>query len=187
MSFRILVGGEEVKVIDQQVTRVSVMTSSGVRSEFGIADEGAIDLIITTAQPGGPQRLDHLEALRRKEESERVAGLPAGQEEYIVPKDLNTTQGDHSYVAEGREPEGTEGQSVTPPSRDLSEGLEASDSGTLTARIEAYNNCGDADKAIKDNEPGSGSKKEESSSAEESPVEETPVTEEPPKEEEFAL
>lgn len=169
MSFRILVGGEEVKVIDEQVTRVSVMTPSGVRSEFGIADEGAIDLIVTTAQPGGPMRLDHLEALHRKQEAERVQGLPAGQEPYTVPKDLNSTQGDHSYIAEGREPEGTEAQSVSPPAVDLTEGLEPGDDSTRTARLEAFSSSGDAEAAVKDNPPGS-----TSSSAEvQAPVEET--------------
>lgn len=156
MTFRILVDGEEKASCDEQVTRVSIMTPSGVRSEFGIADEGAIDIVLTKAQPGGPMRLDHLENLKRQQESKRVEGLSAGQLPGEAPKALTDTQGPHSYIATGEEPSETEQRTVTPPSVDLAEGLEASDEATRTARLDAYANSGDANKAIKDNPPGSG-------------------------------
>ncbi len=157
MSFRILVDGEEKARCDEQVTRVSIMTPSGVRSEFGIADEGAIDIVLTKAQPGGPMRLDHLEALRSKQEAERVQGLSSGQLPGEVPKALTDTQGPHSYIATGEEPSETEQRTVTPPPKDLAEGLEATDTDTINARLSAYADSGDADKAISDNPPGSGS------------------------------
>src|SRR5918993_5872436 len=98
MTFRILVDGEEVATCDQQVTRVSVMTARGTAAEVGIADEGAIDLVLIKAFPGGPIRLDHLEALRAKQENERREGLEQGPVDYNVTKALTDTQGPHSYT-----------------------------------------------------------------------------------------
>lgn len=156
MSFNILVDGEKVATVDEQVTKVSVMTSRGTAAEVGIADEGAIDIILTKAVPGGPRRLDHIEAQQRKENAERVEGQVTGQPAYNASKELTGTQGPHTYTADGEGVTTTDAPKQLPPDRDLAEGLEADQSDILTARIEAFNSSGDAQAAIDDN-PADGS------------------------------
>lgn len=156
MTFRILVDGEEKATVDEQVTRVTVMTSRGAAAVVGISDEGAIDLHIEKAVPGGPIRLDQLEAYQRQANAERVQGLVSGFTPIPVSKELTGTQGVHTYTVTGEEATASDAPHVAPPSRDLAEGLDSSDTATLTARITAYNSSGDADAAIEDNPAGSG-------------------------------
>lgn len=174
MTFRLLVNGEEVKSFDEQVTRVSLMTSRGVAGIVGIADEGSIDLLVEVAQPGGPMRLDHLENLQAQEARERSEGLAVGNAPQEVNKELLGSQGSPTYTAQSGGVEASSEKYVPPPSRDLTEGLESSDSGTRTARLNAYAASGDADAAIEDNPPGSGS---EEAPAEEEAAPETETTE----------
>lgn len=124
MAFRILIDGEEVNSVDERVTRVSIMTSRGVAAEFGIADEGAIDIRLIKAVPGGPRRLDDIEREAAQEERDRVGDQPVGAPDTGVPKELTTTQ---------------TGETVTrPPERDLTEGLEADDVDGRTAAVNKH-------------------------------------------------
>lgn len=143
MPFRILLDGEEIASVDEQVTRLSVMTSRGVGAEVGIADEGAVDIQLTRVVPGGVRRLDELEREQIERDRERAAeGEPVGAPPTNAPRELNTNQ-----FGEKNNP---------PPDVDLSQGLESDDSDTLTARVNAFSSGGDAQKAIDDNPPGTG-------------------------------
>lgn len=176
MTFKLLVNGEEVKVFDEQVTKVSLMTSRGLAGSAGISTEGSVDIQVEIAQPGGPMRLDHLEALQRREDRERSEGLVVGSTPQKVGKELSGTQGEHDYTARPGGVENPQGANPPGPSRDLAEGLESSDTDTLTARVEAFASSGDADAAINDNPAGSGpSVPVQEPLRVESPVEETIV------------
>lgn len=144
MSFRILVDGEQAFEVDEQITRVSIMTSRGVAAEVGIADEGVIDIQLTRVAPGGVRRLDQVERERIKEDQERAKeGEPVGSAPSEAPRDLNANQ--------------FGGTSYPPPSVDLASDIDPSDSDTLTRRIEAYGSHGDAQRAIDEVKSGNSS------------------------------
>ena len=152
--FEVRVNGNPVHKEEAQVIGVSLQSARGELYKAGISTEGVIDVILQTVKPGDPIRLDQLDEARRQFERARTEGKVTGTAPLVMPGDMASSQ---FPSGEGVLP-GVEGGTVSqqnqpPPDRDLSEGLDPSDSEALTKRIEAYNETGDATKAIEDNPP----------------------------------
>jgi hypothetical protein len=152
--FEVRVNGQPVHKEEAQVIGVSLMSARGELYKAGISTEGVIDVVLQTVSPADPIRLDQLDEARLQFERDRVAGVVVGTAPGITadmgarqtPSGAGVLPGYEGgkNVSQGQQP---------PPSRDLSEGLDPADSEALTKRIEAYNESGDADKAIEDNPP----------------------------------
>lgn len=138
MTFRVLVDGEEVHSVDEQVTAVTVDTPRGVAARVGISTESAINIVLETVAPGGVMRLDHLEALQRREQQERSKDNESFRVPAFVGGPLLGTQGDHTETARSGGVEASE-RSATPPDRDLTEGIDASDTEARTSAINSFN------------------------------------------------
>jgi hypothetical protein len=162
MPFSLRLDGEVIASVDEQVTGVRVMTARGESSATGIAPhEGVVDIILDKVAPGGPPRLDQIEAQALQAIRDRSEeGQPVGyaRDLLVNPKGLQATQGIHDETLRdgGVDPNVRQNHVVGGPSRDLGEGLSPKDTDVLTARIEAFGDHGDAQRAISDN-PASGS------------------------------
>lgn len=163
MTFDLRLDGDVIATVDEQVTAVRLQTSRGETAAMGVAPhEGVVDIILDRVAPGGPPRLDQIEAMNMQAIRDRAqGGLPVGfpRDFQVRPAGLRADQGLHDEtLREGdvdvRLAERTRGN-TSPPSKDLAEGLSARDTEVLTARIEAFSEHGDADRAIQDN-PASG-------------------------------
>lgn len=161
MPFEVLFDGEVVVSVSEQVTGVRIQTTRGETSVTGIApNEGAIQLILDRVAPGGPPRLDQVEEsemqkLRDRSEPGTVVGFPRDHQVNIAG--LKGGQGYHNETTRegGVDLAQRRGSALGAPSKDLSEGLLPHDTKTRTARLEAFADHGDADRAIRDNKPGS--------------------------------
>jgi hypothetical protein len=154
--FEVRVNGAPVHKEELQVVGVSLQSARGEMYRAGISTEGVVDLRLETVQPGSNIRLDQLDAARAAWERERIANAP---EPGPTPPPIGHDMAAKQQVPVSTVLPGVEGGEVSdqptqgPPDQDLSVGLDPSDDAALTARIEAYNESGDAAKAIADNPP----------------------------------
>ncbi len=150
--------GEVIATIEEQALAVRIQTSRGETSATGLGpDDGVIDLIIDRVAPGGPPRLDQLEAAQMQALRDRSQeGQPVGytRDFQVHPSGLSATQGVHNEsLREGgvdRELTRRTRANGQVPSVDLGYGLLPGDVETRTARIEAFAGHGDAQRAIND-------------------------------------
>lgn len=162
MVFSLRLDGEIIATVDEQVTGVRVMTARGESSATGIAPhEGVVDIILDKVAPGGPPRLDQIEAAQLQAIRDRSQeGMRVGyaRDLQVNPKGLQATQGIHDETLRegGVDPAIRQNHVFGGPSRDLGEGLSPKDTDVLTARLNAFGEHGDAGRAISDN-PASGS------------------------------
>lgn len=162
MPFSLRLDGEVIATVDEQVTAVRVMTARGESSATGIAPhEGVVDIILDRVAPGGPPRLDQIEAAQLQAIRDRSQeGMRVGyaRDLQVNPKGLQATQGIHDETLRegGVDPAIRQSHVVGGPSHDLGSGLSPSDTEVLTARLDAFGQHGDAQRAIRDN-PASGS------------------------------
>jgi len=161
MPLDLRLDGEVIASVDEQVTGVRIQTARGQTSATGIAPhEGVVDIILDRVAPSGPIRLDQLEAMQAQAIQDRgEEGQPVGflRDAQVHPSGLRASQGVHDEtLREGgvdKELAERTRTNTAPPSRDLASGLSPKDTDVLTARIEAFGQCGDAEKAIEDNPP----------------------------------
>ncbi len=164
MSFSLRVDGEVVYTVDEQVTGVHVMSARGEVAVMGISTEGVVDIVLDKVAPGSPVRLDQVEAaqqqaLRDRAEEGVVVGSP--RPDSVVPVEGQlTSQGVHTETLRpgGVDKEAVQTSMITHPTRDLFDGLQPNDTDTRTARIEAFGEHGDVQKAIDECPAGSGSR-----------------------------
>lgn len=143
--FRLVHEGDTILEVEEQVTEVTLRTARGSGQPVFISPtDGVIEIVIAKVAPGGPLRLDHLEALQLKAirdrgtEGERVGNVADtlnGPEAHM----LVTPQGFNADTAG----EGTNREHVdmgTLPAEDLAEG--AKDEKERTARIDAFGKDG---------------------------------------------
>lgn len=156
--------GEVIATIEEQALAVRIQTSRGETSATGLGpDDGVIDLIIDRVPPGGPPRLDQLEAqtmqdIRDRSPEGTVIGF--ARDHQVHPSGLSATQGTHTETLR----EGGVDTELTRRTRsngqvpqvDLAEGLQAGDVEVRSARLTAFAEHGDAQRAIDDN-PADGS------------------------------
>ncbi len=159
--FDIRYEGKSILSVDEQVTAVRLQSSRGETAVTGIAPhEGVIDIILDRVAPGGPPRLDQIEAQSRqaiRDNSEEGAPVGFARDNQVVSQGARMDQGAHDEtLREG----GVDTAKVRAtrsggqvPSRDLAAGLDKTDTEALTKRLEAFDRHGDADKAIEENGP----------------------------------
>lgn len=158
--FVLRVNGETVATTDEQVIGIRVQTARGEVWSGGLApNEGVADIILDCVAPGGPRRLDQIEGQAMQDIRDRaVEGQSIGNNPLNVVTPSMAQQGpnDSTLRQGGATPSGVNPISFAnmSPSRDLATGLQASDSETLTRRITAFGEHGDANKAIEDNPAG---------------------------------
>lgn len=153
MAFEVRVNGQTVYKEDAQVDSVSLMSARGELYRAGMApSDGVIDVVLNRVTSGSPIRLDQLEAAQRKFNADLVKGELAGETPYQVNPNMSQQQGvgENTLTPGGVDSEASQQRSFAPPSRDLAEGLDPQDHETRTARLEAFGQHGDADKAIAD-------------------------------------
>lgn len=155
MPLDIRLDGDVIATIDEQVLGVSLQTARGTVSAAGLAPgDGVVDLIIDRVAAGGPPRLDQIEAQALEEQRARQ---PEGTKIGFAPTEVPTpVAADQGFHDETLRPGGVDRErSARPinqaPARDLAAGLDPGDTEALNARIEAFNEHGDADRAIKEN------------------------------------
>lgn len=174
--FSIRLDGKVIASVDEQVTALRVQTARGEASVLGISDEGVVDIILDKVAPGGPVRLDQLEAFQAQQIRERGReGVLVGQPRHEVVAPAQGQLAKQGLHLETLRPGGVDPKEVGStvhdhPLRDLAVGLDTGDVETRTARIEAFAKDGDYDKAIKDNPPGSGGAKTETKTETKPPV-----------------
>lgn len=154
--FEIRVEGETVAKIEEQVVAVRLMSARGELYKAGMTNtDGAIDIKLDKVMPGDPVRLDQLEAFQARQRAELVQGLATGQAEHTVDNSIKMSQGNQDYTLRpgGVDSEQSQQGNFPPPSLDLAQGISPTDGDTLTARINSYNEHGDAQRAIDDNQP----------------------------------
>lgn len=159
MPFTVRYRGEPILTVDEQVTAIRVQSARGETSATGISpDEGVVDLVLDLVAPGGPVRLDQLEMAQRQALQDRSPeGTIVGQVRDFEVQPTRSSQGFHDETTrEGDVERGKPQVFSQGPSKDLASGLDSRDTDTLNARLEAYNEHGDADRAIRDNLPNSG-------------------------------
>lgn len=160
MPFDLLFDGKVIASVNEQVTGVRVQTSRGESSVTGISpNEGAVQIILDRVQPGGPPRLDQIEAkaLQELRDSATEGMLVGTAPGWAVMS--RAMQGDQGHHDETTRPGGVDldqrRRGAFGPSRDLAEGLSSQDTEVLTARLNAFGEHGDSDRAVRDN-PASG-------------------------------
>jgi hypothetical protein len=156
MPFSLRYRGETILTVDEQVLGVAIQTARGETATTGIApNEGVVDIVLNTVAAGGPPRLDQIEMAAVQATRDRaVEGQSVGRVRDFDVEPTRSTQGFHDEtLREGGVDRGQEQVFTQGPSVDLAQGLHPSDSETLTARIEAFSDHGDAQRAIKDNQP----------------------------------
>ena len=161
MPFDLRLDGEVIASVDEQVTGVRIQTARGQTAATGIAPhEGVVDIILDRVAPDGPIRLDQLEAMQAQAIQDRGReGQPVGflRDAQVHPSGLRASQGVHDETLREGGVDKKLGErtrtNTAPPSRDLAGGLSPKDTDVLTARIEAFGDHGDAEKAIEDNPP----------------------------------
>lgn len=157
MPFKLRHEGKDILTIDEQVTGVRIQTSRGETSVTGVAPhEGVVDIIIDRVAPGGPRRLDQIEASELQDIRDRAEeGEPIGyaRDSQVVTAGARADQGVHDETLREGGVKKSEQGNTNPPQVDLAQGLSAKDTDVLTARIQAFNDGGDAQKAIDDNPP----------------------------------
>lgn len=160
--FVVRLDGEPIFSTDEQVIGCRLMTSRGEAAAIGLSQsDGVVDIVLDRVHPGGPVRLDQLEAQANLDIRERGK---EGQTVGANPTLLNTvpaanqgavtttlTKGD--TPSSGIDPRAFINQN---PSVDLASGLATTDTGTLTNRINAFGDHGDAAKAVADHPANSG-------------------------------
>lgn len=160
--FVVRLDGEPIFQTDEQVIGCRLMTSRGEAAAIGLSQsDGVVDIVLDRVAPGGPVRLDQLEAqanldIRARGQEGQVVGsnptlqntVPAANQGAIT---TTLTKGD--TPSSGMDAGAFVNQN---PSKDLATGLQTTDSATLTNRIEAFGQHGDADKAISDHPAESG-------------------------------
>jgi hypothetical protein len=157
----IRINGEKVWDTDEQVTGVAVQSARGELYRAGISTEGVLDLRVDVVRPGDPPRLDQVEAQQRRETAARVEGQVSGPSELESDRSkiAQQTIGDSTLHPGGENTAPVQATPV-PPSVDLASGLDP-DSPNFTevvsARVDAFNEHGDAQKAIDDNPADGGS------------------------------
>lgn len=148
--FVLRLDGEIIATTDELVTGIRVQTARGEVSAVGLApNEGVVDIILDRVAPGGPLRLDQIEAQALQDIRDRqIVGQPVG----INP--INQTP---PTSVPQTNPSTTAAQMIgLHPSMDLSSGLTPGDTDTINQRISDFGDHGDAAKAVADNPPGSG-------------------------------
>lgn len=166
MTFALRLNGEIIAEIPEQVTGVRLLSSRGQAAAMGISpDDGVIDIVIDTVAPGGPPRLDQLEALavqqlRDRAEEGVVVGTPPDSMRSVGMGDVRASQGLHLETVRPGGVDVDEQNSViyTHPVKDIFAGLDLGDTETRTARANAFAKTGNVDSVIKDYPPGSGVK-----------------------------
>lgn len=156
MTFRVRYQGEDILTIDEQVTGVHLQTARGETSAVGLAlTDGVVDLVLDVVMPGSPPRLDQIEsaniqAIRDRGEEGVIVGV--NPRASTAAPGLLTNQGVHDETLRAG---GVRGQTdvLVHPSRDIAEGLDPNDVDARTARLEAFGDHGDIDRAIKENGP----------------------------------
>lgn len=151
--------GEVIATIEEQALAVRIQTSRGETSATGLGpDDGVIDIIIDRVAPGGPMRLDQAEAqvlqdLRDRTPEGSIVGFT--RDFQVHPSGLSATQGTHNEtLREGgvdRELTRRTRSNGSVPSIDLGHGLLPGDVEIRSARITAFGEHGDAQRAIDDN------------------------------------
>lgn len=178
--FTLRMNGEVVAEVDEQVTKVRLITAQGEASATGIPlDVGVVDIVLDTVAPGGPPRLDQIEQMEAQAWRDRAReGVPVGNPplEALAPAEGQRAR--QGYHVETLRPGGVDrkeqGTTVhNHPLKDLFGDLEPGDTATRTARIEAFGKHGDYDRALKDNPPGSGRQAEEEVAAKKAPTKQT--------------
>lgn len=158
MTFKLRLDGKEIASVDEQVLSVRLQTARGETAATGIApNEGVVDIILEKVAPGGPIRLDQLEARQMQEIRDRAEeGMSVGfaRDFQVNPQGLRADQGVHDETLREGGPRRNDQTVTSGPSRDLSEGLAQGDTETLTARLEAFAEHGDTDRAISENPAG---------------------------------
>jgi hypothetical protein len=160
VAFEVRVNGQPVHLEEGQVTAVSVQSARGELYRAGISTEGVIDVVLDVVPSGGPRRLDQIEAEGVRYDQARVAGQPSGNmRDSGDAVDRSFLQTQHAQNDTLR-PGGPSEQiarlgNVAPPSVDLAQGLDPRDEATLSARVEAFNSTGDAQRAVDENPPNS--------------------------------
>jgi hypothetical protein len=156
--FEVRVNGETVHQEAAQVIGISLMSARGELYHGGISTEGVVDVVLDLVHAGDPLRLDQLEAAQAKTAAAIVENEVTGSTPWVPSEGMTAKQkiGDSTTRPGG---DGEADEFVSPPSVDLSQDLDPSDEATLTARVEAFTDSGDAQKAVDDNPPGSGSEK----------------------------
>lgn len=125
MAFEIRVNGEKAWDTEDHVLGISVQSARGEVARVGTAiDDAILNIVVDIATPGGPMRLDHLEALQAEQfrsfrEGEVAGPTPVVQDE----ESLQGTQGEHTETV--IESAGLTNPDITPqPSEDDASGTE---------------------------------------------------------------
>lgn len=156
MPFSLRYRGEVILTVDEQVLGIAIQTARGETATTGIApNEGVVDIVLTTVAAGGPRRLDQIEAAAVQETRDRaVEGQSVGRVRDFEVEPTRSDQGFHDETLREGDVERGKTQVFTQgPSVDLATGLHPADVETLTARVEAFNDHGDAQRAIDENQP----------------------------------
>lgn len=151
MTFEVRVNGETVSKTDQQVIGVSLMSARGELYRAGISTEGAIDIVLQTVNAGDPIRLDQLERAQNEMNRSLVEGEITGTAPWSPSDGLTAKQQVGDVTLHPGSENRTEQAQTQPPAVDLAQGLTPADHEILTARIDAFNSHGDAQRAINDN------------------------------------
>lgn len=187
--FEVRVNGQVVYKEEAQVDSVALMSARGELYRAGMTpQDGVIDVVLHRVTSGSPIRLDQLEAFQRQQQASFVEGQLAGERPYEVSHDMRGDQGAHDNTLRpgGVESNPQQPQNFGPPTRDLAEGLDPRDHETRTARLEAYAQHGDADRAISDNPGQDAATTAEQGATPENTVSTSPADNTPPTEEQQA-
>lgn len=150
--FEIRVDGETVYTCEGQVVGVAIDSARGELYNFGVHNEGVINLRLSQVRAGDPIRLDQLEAAQRRFQASLVEGHQSGQPARTADSSMALRQeiGDNTLTESGDDRPGRDGFN-RPPSVDLAQGLNKDDpnfSDIVSARVEAFNSHGDAQRAV---------------------------------------
>lgn len=114
--FEIRVNGETVYTTESQVDKAHILTSQGEAAAVGISQSvGVIDIALDIVAPGGPLRLDHLEALERQRQRDLAGDQSVGQVQHEVDPSIKNTQGEHTETAETPETTAEKNSEVSEP------------------------------------------------------------------------
>lgn len=158
--FQLRVNGEVVWKTDHQVEMVALQSSKGEAGRIGVPPSmGVVDIVVTEVPEAAPPRLDHVEEAQRQAVNDLIGeGASRGQirpETYASDHSLTEGQGEHTYTATRQSVATQPNQGASSVDRDLASGINREDfdsdeeySAALTARIEAFNESGDANAAV---------------------------------------
>lgn len=108
MSFEVRINGQRVWSTDRQVTRIAMQGNRGEIGAAGIGPaDGVVDLFVQEVAPGGPLRLDQVEAAQQAFIRDVAEGTETGTGTYTPAADANKQlQGDPPQRGEDIPPGG---------------------------------------------------------------------------------